>query len=65
MSLIKALADIDYCRDAELWNNALVIDDGKGGKKIVAQIAAINKGFEVAVKEVEKATDLSLNCLKK
>ncbi len=54
-----------YCRDAKLWNNALVIDNGKGAKKIVAQIAAINKGFEVAVKKVAKATDLSLNCSKK
>lgn len=64
-NLIQALAAIDYRRDAELWNNALVIDDGKGGKKIVAQIAAINKGFRLAVEEVEKATNLSLNCLKK
>lgn len=62
--LIKALASLDYRRDAPLWENNLVIDDGKGGKKIIAQIAAINKGFEVAVREVENLTNISLDCLK-
>lgn len=63
-NLIKALASLDYRRDAHLWENNLVIDDGKGGKKIIAQIAAINKGFEVAVREVQKLTNISLDCLK-
>lgn len=63
-NLVKALASLDYRRDAQLWENNLVIDDGKGGKKIIAQIAAINKGFEVAVKEVQNITNLSLDCLK-
>lgn len=62
--LVKALASLDYRRDASLWENNLVIDDGKGGKKIIAQIAAINKGFEVAVREVQSLTNISLNCLK-
>lgn len=62
--LIKALASLDYSRDAQLWQNNLVIDDGKGGKKIIAQIAAINKGFEVAVREVQNLTNISLDCLK-
>lgn len=61
---MKALASLDYRRDAQLWENSLVIDDGKGGKKIIAQIAAINKGFEVAVKEVQNITNISLDCLK-
>lgn len=63
-SLVKALASLDYRRDAKLWQNNLVIDDGKGGKKIVAQIAAINRGFEVAVTEVQNLTNISLGCLK-
>ena len=63
-NLIKALASLDYSRDAYLWQNNLVIDDGKGGKKIIAQIAAINKGFEAAVREVQSLTGVSLNCLK-
>lgn len=63
-NLVKALASLDYRRDARLWQNNLVIDDGKGGKKIIAQMAAINKGFEVAVREVQNLTNISLNCLK-
>jgi DNA sulfur modification protein DndB len=31
--LIKALANLDYRRSCELWENSVVIDDGKGGKK--------------------------------
>ena len=62
--LVKALASLDYRRDAHLWENNLVIEDGKGGKKIIAQIAAINKGFEVAVREVQSLTNISLDCLK-
>ncbi len=62
--MVQALASLDYRRDAQLWENNLVIDDGKGGKKIIAQIAAINKGFEVAVKEVQNITNISLDCLK-
>ena len=64
ISLVKALASLDYRRDAKLWQNNLVIDDGKGGKKIVAQIAAINRGFEVGVIEVQNLTNISLGCLK-
>ena len=63
-NLVKALASLDYSRDAHLWQNNLVIDDGKGGKKIIAQIAAINKGFEAAVREVQSLTGVSLDCLK-
>lgn len=63
-NLVKALASLDYSREAHLWENNLVIDDGKGGKKIIAQIAAINKGFEVAVREVQNLTNISLDCLK-
>lgn len=63
-NLVKALASLDYKRDAQLWENNLVIDDGKGGKKIIAQMAAINKGFEVAVREVQNLTNISLGCLK-
>lgn len=63
-NLVKALASIDYSRDAQLWQNSIVIDDGKGGKKIVAQMAAINKGFEVTVREVQKLTGIVLQCLK-
>ena len=63
-NLVKALASLDYSRNSQLWENNLVIDDGKGGKKIIAQIAAINKGFEVAVRQVQNHTNIALDCLK-
>jgi DNA sulfur modification protein DndB len=37
-----------------------VIDDGKGGKKIIAQMAAIDKAFKVAVAEVERISEINL-----
>ncbi len=61
MILIKALASLDYRRTCILWENSLVIDDGKGGKKIIAQRAAINKAIKVAIGEIEKQTGISLN----
>jgi hypothetical protein len=39
----------------------VVIDDDKGGKKIIAQRAAITKALKVAIAEVEKQTGISLN----
>ena len=59
--LIKALADLDYKRDCSLWENSVVIDDDKGGKKIIAQRAAINKAIKIAIDAVEKQTGISLN----
>jgi DNA sulfur modification protein DndB len=59
--LIKALANLDYRRNCVLWENSVVIDDGKGEKKIIAQRAAINKALKVAIAEVEKQTGISLN----
>jgi hypothetical protein len=38
----------------------LVIDDGDGNKKIIAQMAAIDKGFKIALREVEAQTGLKL-----
>jgi DNA sulfur modification protein DndB len=61
MILIKALASLDYRRTCILWENSLVIDDDKGGKKIIAQRAAINKAIKVALGEIEKQTGISLN----
>jgi DNA sulfur modification protein DndB len=61
MILIKALASLDYRRTCILWENSLVIDDGKGGKKIIAQRAAIDKAIKVAIGEIEKQTGISLN----
>ena len=59
--LIKALANLDYRRTCSLWKNSVVIDDDKGGKKIIAQRAAINKAIKVAIVEIEKQTGISLN----
>lgn len=59
--LIKALANLDYRRTCILWENSVVIDDDKGGKKIIAQRAAINKALKVAIAEIEKQTGISLN----
>jgi DNA sulfur modification protein DndB len=61
MILIKALADLDYRRTCSLWENSVVIDDGKGEKKIIAQRAAINKALKIAISEIEKQTGISLN----
>ncbi|MFM2303141.1 MAG: hypothetical protein RLZZ135_548 [Cyanobacteriota bacterium] len=36
-------------------------NDDKGGKKIIAQRAAINKALKVAIAEIEKQTGISLN----
>lgn len=58
--LIKALASLDYRRDAALWENTVVIDDGEGNKKIVTQSAAVDKGFKVAVRTVEEKTGIKL-----
>ncbi|HEY9813867.1 MAG TPA: DNA sulfur modification protein DndB [Candidatus Sericytochromatia bacterium] len=59
-NLIKALASLDYRRDSLLWENNVVIDDGEGNKKIVTQSAAVDKGFKVALKEVEQITGIML-----
>ena len=59
--LIKALANLDYRRSCSLWENSVVIDDGKGEKKIIAQRAAINKAIKIAIAEIEKQTGISLN----
>ncbi len=61
MSLIQALANLDYRRNCSLWENSVVIDDGKGEKKIIAQRAAINKALKIAISEIEKETGISLN----
>lgn len=60
INLTKALASLDYRRTSSLWENSVVIDDGNGNKKIIAQMAAIDKGFRVAVAEVERLSGISL-----
>ena len=59
--LIDALASLDYRRTAPLWQNSVVIDDGDGNKRIVAQIAAVDKGFKIAMGEVEEKTGIKLS----
>ncbi len=59
-TLIKTLASLDFRRISILWENSLVIDDGNGGKKIIAQMAAVDKAFKVAVAEVERISGLNL-----
>ncbi|MFB2924175.1 DNA sulfur modification protein DndB [Aerosakkonema funiforme] len=61
ITLIHALASLDYRRNSGVWDNSVVMDDGSGNKKILAQIAAVDKGFKVAVKEVEQKTGIKLN----
>lgn len=57
---IKALASLDYKRNSPLWENSVVIDDGNGNKKIIAQMAAIDKGFRLALTEVERRAGINL-----
>jgi DNA sulfur modification protein DndB len=58
--LIKALASLDHSRICTIWQNSIVIDDGNGNKKIIAQMAAIDKGFRIARDEIEKLTGINL-----
>jgi DGQHR domain-containing protein len=59
-TLVDALASLDYRRTAPLWQNSVVIDDGDGNKRIVAQIAAVDKAFKIALGEVEEKTGIKL-----
>jgi len=63
-TLIKALASLDFSRDAALWKNSVVIDDedkhGNPTTKIIANIGAINKGFRMAIEEIENLTGIEL-----
>ena len=58
--LIRALANLDYRRDATLWQNNVVIDGNDGSKKIISQMAAVDKAFKAAVKEMEERTGIKL-----
>ncbi len=60
-TLVEALARLDYRRTAPLWQNSVVIDDGDGNKRIVAQIAAVDKAFKIALAEVEQKTGIKLS----
>lgn len=59
-TLIKTLANLDYNRECQLWQNSVVIDDGNGNKKIIAQMAAMNKAFKVAAKTIQESTGITL-----
>lgn len=58
--LIQAVANLSYTRESPLWENNVVIEDEEGNKKIVTQMAALEKAFNTAVKEVEKQTAINL-----
>ncbi|MEH1959579.1 MAG: DNA sulfur modification protein DndB [Nostoc sp.] len=58
--LIKAVANLDYTRDSKLWQNNVVLVDDEGNKKIVTQMAALDKAFNVALKEIDKQTGIRL-----
>jgi hypothetical protein len=58
--LVKALASLDYNRDAELWQNTLVMDDGEGGKKIIIQISAVKKAVKVVINAIRQITEINL-----
>lgn len=58
--LIKAVANLKYERDSQQWENNVVIKDEQGNTKIITQMAALEKAFKAAVKEVEKQTEIKL-----
>ncbi|MGK7957832.1 MAG: DNA sulfur modification protein DndB [Crocosphaera sp.] len=63
-TLLKTLASLDYSRECELWQNSVVTDheDKQGNitKKIVNQATVVNKGYKIAVREVENRTGITL-----
>lgn len=59
-SLVASLAQLDYRRDAPLWQNNVVLTDANDTKKIVTQTAAIDKAYKVAVSAVEIQTGIKL-----
>jgi len=58
--LIRALAGLDYSRDAKIWENTLVMDDEVGNKKIIIQISAVNKAVKVAIQALKEVTGINL-----
>lgn len=58
--LIKAIAELDYSREAPLWQNSVLIEDKEGEKKIVTNSAALEKAFRDAAKAIEQKTGISL-----
>lgn len=60
IKLIRAVANLDYTRESTLWENNVVLVDDEGNRKIVTQMAALEKAFNIAVKEVEKQTEIKL-----
>ncbi|MDJ0658398.1 MAG: DNA sulfur modification protein DndB [Crocosphaera sp.] len=63
-TLLKTLASLDYSRECELWQNSVVTDheDKQGNitKKIVNQATVVNKGYKIAVRELENRTGITL-----
>lgn len=60
IQLVHTLGSLDYRRNSGIWDNSVVIDDGNGNMKIIAQSAAVDKGFKIAVREVEAKTGINL-----
>ncbi|HEY9783146.1 MAG TPA: DNA sulfur modification protein DndB, partial [Leptolyngbyaceae cyanobacterium] len=58
--LIKAIAKLDYSREAQLWQGSVLIEDKDGDKKIVTNIDAIEKAFRDAAKAIEQRIGISL-----
>lgn len=58
--LIKAIAELDYSREAQLWQGSVLIEDKDGDKKIVTNIDAIEKAFRDAAKAIEQKTGINL-----
>lgn len=63
-TLIRTLATLDYSRECYLWQNGVVTDkedkEGNISKRIVNQSAVVNKGYKIAVREVENRTGITL-----
>jgi DGQHR domain-containing protein len=63
-TLIKALASLDYSRECELWQNSVVTDKEDKQDNITKQIVntptTVNKGYKMAVREVESRTGITL-----
>ncbi|ACK66415.1 DGQHR domain protein [Rippkaea orientalis PCC 8801] len=63
-TLIKTLANLDYSRECQLWQNSVVTDkeDKQGNitKTIVNHQTTVNKGYKIAVRELENRTGITL-----
>jgi DGQHR domain-containing protein len=58
--IIKSIAELDYSREAALWQNSVVFDDGVGNKKLGTTNAGIEKAFRCAAYAIKQKTGIRL-----